>query len=75
MPVDLRDATEPAISVTKLLSNMTYPGVTILRVLALFLDWIIIIGNSSSASTKICQKRLNHRWLAIVFLVCVLSNF
>ena len=25
--------------------------------LALFLDWIITIGNSSSASTKICQKR------------------
>ena len=25
--------------------------------LALFLDWIITIGNSSSASTKICYKR------------------
>ena len=48
------------VFVPKLLSNMTYPhcaGVTIVGVLALFLHWIITIGNSSSASTKNCQQR------------------
>ena len=59
-----REWTEPAIFVTKLLSNTTYPHFTMLAwqfsvyswVLALFLDWIIRIGNSLSASTKIYQN-------------------
>ena len=61
----LRDGTEHAISVQTLLSNMTYSRCAILWcvtifgltwVLALFLDWIIRIENSSSASTEICQN-------------------
>ena len=66
----LQDGTEPAIFVPKLLRNMTiiialYSGDNFSEyswVLVLFLDWIITIGNSSSASTKICQKQhLFHR--------------
>ena len=72
----LRDGTEPAIFVPKLLSNMTvssfrYAGLTIFEyswVLALFLDWIITIGNCSIVSTKFYQKRqLFHR-------LCMLGN-
>ena len=37
-------------------------------VLSLVVDWIITIGNSSSASTKICQKT------ALVFLTVCLTE-
>ena len=41
-------------------SSLHYVGLTIFGVLqlvlVLFLDWIMTIGNSSSASTKICPK-------------------
>ena len=45
----------------KLLSDMTYLLARLLseysRVLALVSDWIKLFGNTSSASTKICQNR------------------
>ena len=50
----------PRFSFLKLLSNMTYLLAWLLSeylwVLALVLDWMKWFGNSSSASTKICQN-------------------
>ena len=61
----LRETTEPAVFVTTLLSNMTYPNCAKMapqlseysRVFVLLFDWIIKTGNFTGASTKICQKR------------------
>ena len=57
----LRDGTEPAVRSPKLLSNVTYLLTRLLSdnswVLALVSDWIKRFGNSSSASTKICQNQ------------------